>query len=277
VSLRWIDALGRVARRRTHRLRLYFGTQRVNVDLLAGWHARRSVQSVSLPVGDGGTEATFTALVEALRALRAGGGSLRGLTCDVVLADRWIVYDVVPIDLLRVTPAAAGTAVSAALADVSGARADALEVRWQWQSDGRSVFAMALPRPLLARLRGTLASGGIELGSATGEFVAVYNTQRASFTGRRVVFAVGREAGAQIAVLMDGIIRATRFELGGGDGASLSNAASGVLRERGDDTTTPTRYVLDADSEASVDDATLDARWSRVRPPAWVAAAAAAR
>jgi hypothetical protein len=269
VSRPWIDAF---VRRRTHRLRVYLGTQRVTVDVLVGWRARRAVHGVSLPVPAGGLDAAMVALAEALRAVRATAGSLRELACDIVLADGWIAYDVVGIDLLRVAPAAAGTAVAAALADVCGVRADSLEVRWQWQADGRSAFAMAIPRGLLTRLRTVLAGPGLNLVSVTGEFIAVYNAQRTSFSGRRVVLAVGREAGAQIAVLVDGLIRATRFELGGG-GAGLAQAAAGVLRERGDDTTTPTEYVLDADSD---DDTGIDVRWSRVRPPGWATARPAA-
>src|SRR5262249_51896711 len=112
----------------------------------------------------------------------------------------------------------------------------------------------------------TLAAAGLVVKSVTGEFVAVYNAQRPTFTGKRVVFAVGREAGTQIAVLVDGVIRATRFELGG-KSAGLSSAAAGVMRARGDDTTAPTDYVLDA-----IDDDDLDPRWSRLHPPAWTSA-----
>ncbi len=257
------------------RLRAYLGTQRVTVDLLAGFRSLRVAHSVTLPIAGRGLEAALTAFAEALRSLRASYGSLRDLRCDIVFADGWIAYDVVAMDVLRVSPAAAGSAVAAALADVCGTRADALEVRWQWQADGRSVFAMALPRGVLAKVQAVLASGGVVPGSVTGEFVAVYNAQRTGLKGRRVVLAVGREAGAQIAVLVDGIIRATRFELGGTD-VSLTGAAAGVLRERGDDTTTPTDYVLDADDEAGFGASVLDARWSRVRSPSWAGARARA-
>lgn len=265
MSLRWIEQL---VRRRTHRVRVYLGTRHVTVDLIAGWRTRNLARGVSV-AHEGSIDAALAALAEALREVRRTAGSLRGLACELVLADGWIVYDVVTLDLLRVTPASAATAVGAALADVAGVRAESLDVRWQWQRDGRSVFAMAVAHATLARLRGTLASAGLQLGSLTGEFIAVYNAQRPGFTGRRIVLAVGREGGAQIAVLVDGVIRATRFELGSTGGVQLSNAAAGVMRERGDDTTTPTDYVLDAVADTGHEP--IDPRWARVRPPAWTA------
>jgi hypothetical protein len=218
----------------------------------------------------GGLDAAITALGEALRALRAEAGDLSGLACEVVLADGWIMYDIVSIDLLRVSPRSADAAIAATLEDVAGAHPGSLSVRWQWQRDGRGVFAMAVPRVLLGKLKTAFAAVGLALESVTGEFVAVYNAQRKALTGRRVVFAVGREAGAQIAVLIDGVIRATRFELGAADSAGLSSAAAGVMRARGEDTTAPTNYVLDAIVEDGR--APHDPRWSRVRSPAWIAA-----
>ena len=263
-------SIERVLRRRTQRVRVYFGTRQVTVDLLAGWR-RQLVRGVSQTIETtGGLDAAVAALGEALRALRAEAGDLRGLACDVVLADAWIIYDVVAIDLLRVSPRAAGAAVAATLEDVAGVHPGSLAVRWQWQGDGRGVFAMAVPRSTLGKLKTAFAAAGLALKSVTGEFVAVYNAQRGAFTGHRVVFAVGREAGAQIAVLIDGVIRATRFELGGADTVGLSSAAAGVMRARGDDTTAPTDYVLDAMPEDG--HAAHDPRWARVRPPSWVKA-----
>lgn len=250
---------------------MYFGTRHVTVDLLAGWRRRQLLRGVSQPIdGEGGLDAAIAALGEALRALRAEAGDLRGLACEVVLADGWIVYDVISIDLLRVSPRSANAAIAATLEDVAGAHPGSLSVRWQWQSDGRGVFAMAVPRVMLGKLKTALTAAGVELESVTGEFVAVYNAQRSALTGHRVVFAVGREAGAQIAVLIDGVIRATRFELGGASTVGLSNAAAGVMRARGDDTTAPTDYVLDA--VANDGRGPHDPRWARLRPPAWVTA-----
>jgi hypothetical protein len=250
---------------------VYFGARQVTADLLAGWRRPQLLHAVWQSIDEGGgLDAATAALSEALRALRAEAGDLSGLACEVVLADNWIIYDVVSIDLLRVSARSAETAVAATLEDVAGAHPGSLLVRWQWQRDGRAVFAMAVPRVTLGKLKNALAAAGLVLSSVTGEFVAVYNAQRSALTGRRVVFAVGREAGAQIAVLNDGVIRATRFELGTAGSAGLSSAAAGVMRARGEDTTAPTDYVLDAIAED--ERAPIDTRWSRLRPPAWVAA-----
>jgi len=266
-------SIERLLRRHKQRVRVYFGTEQITVDLLSGWRRVQLVCGVAQPIdGAGKLDAAVFALGEALRTLRAEAGDLRGLACDVVLADGWIVYDVVAIDLLRVSPQSAGIAVAATLEDVAGVHAGSMIVRWQWQRDGQGVFAMGIPRVTLAKLKAALATAGLAVRSVTGEFVAVYNAQRTGFTGKRVVLAVGREAGAQIAVMVDGMIRATRFEIGAGGSAGLSNAAAGVMRARGEDTTTPTDYVLDAIAE----DADKDPRWERLRPPAWATSQRAA-
>jgi hypothetical protein len=265
-------SIERMVRRHTQRVRVYFGTRDVTIDLLAGRRKQRSLRRLTHSIEDVGVlDSALVALGAALHALRTEAGDLRGLACEVVLADGWIVYDVISIDLLRVKPRAAHSAIVATLEDVAGAHAGSLLVQWQWQSDGRGVFAMAIPRATIGKLKATFATTGLVLKSVTGEFVAVFNAQRRSLTGRRVVFAVGREAGAQIAVLNNGVIRATRFELGGAGSASLSSAAAGVMRVRGEDTTAPTNYVLDAAAEDALDP--HDARWERLRPPAWVSAA----
>jgi hypothetical protein len=257
----------RLAQRRAQRVRVYFGTQRVTVELSTGARRPQPLRSTSQPIdAAGGLDAALAALGEAMGALRAGTGDLRGLACEVVLADGWIVYDVVALDLLRISSPAAGVAVTATLEDVAGAHPGSLAVRWQWQHDGRGVFAMAVPRVMLGKLKATTAGAGLVLKSVTGEFLSVYNAQRSAITGRRVVFAVGREGGAQIAVLSDGVIRATRFELGGTGGNRLSRAAAGVMRARGEDTTAPTEYVLDATSDDGPEP--HDPRWARLRSPA---------
>jgi hypothetical protein len=254
-------------------VRVYVGTTRVTVDLLAG-RRRQLVRGVTLPIGppaasagESGAAALDT-LAEALEALQAETGHLHAMRCDVVLADAWIVYDVVPVDVVRIAPAAAELAIGAALADVAGVPAQDLAVRWQEQDDGRAAFAMAMPRELLARLSDLLRAYGLSVASMTGEFVSVFNAQRRSLTGRRAVLAVGREAGAQIAVLVDGAICATRFELGRAPASALSQAAAGAMRARGEDTTAPVDYVLDAAGAVEQD----DDRWVRVQPPAWAAA-----
>lgn len=275
MSRRWTDWIGGgAARRLSRRVRVYVGARRVNADLLTGWRKRQMKRGVTLPVDNppvgSRLEATLAALHDALHSLRVECGDrragLRGLECDVVLADSWVIYDVVPLDLARTTPDVAQRAISAALADVAGAKPGALAVRWQAQRDGFA-FAMAVDRELRAKVRVVLGRFGLTTATMTGEFVSVFNAQRKTLAGRRAVLAVGREDGAQIAVVVDGAIAATRYEVGRAGAGALSQAAASVMRARGDDTTAPISYLLDDTLEA-LD----DARWKRVASPAWAVA-----
>lgn len=262
-------------RRLTHRVRVYLGTGHVAADLLAGG-GKRHLCGIRESIGtEAGPDGALTALSKVLGALREQAGDLRGIPCEVVIADGWIVYDVVPIDVMQVPAETAASVVAATLADVAGQRADSLEVRWQWEHDGRGAFAMAMPRALLSQVHSLLAQAELDVRSVTGEFVAVYNVQRTRMTGHRVVFAVQRESGAQIALLADGGIRATRYELGRNGSAGLSRAAAGVMRARGDDTTADIDYVLDPGQSGNGNqgDTSDDAHgWSTVNPPTWTSA-----
>jgi hypothetical protein len=258
--------------RATRRVRVYVGTAHVAVDLLAGWPRRQSRGLRESIRAGAGFDEGLTALARALRAFAAADSDPRGFSCDVVLADCWVVYDVVPLDVMQVSAGAAQSIIGATLADVSGVRADALEVRWQWQRDGRGAFAMAIPRDVLARLKEVLAQQGLAVKSVTGEFVAVYNAQLDRMTGPRVFFAVDRDSGAQIALLADGAIRATRFELGHNSLSGLSRAAAGVMRARGDDTAAPIDYVLDAGRPGAGNPPEAAAGWLTLSPPPWIAA-----
>src|SRR5262249_15595704 len=112
-------SIERLIRRHTRRVHVYFGARRVTADLLAGWRHPQLLFGVSRSIDEsGGLDAAIAALVEALRALRAEAGDLTGLACEVVLADNWIVYDVVSIDLLRVSSRSADAAIAATLEDV---------------------------------------------------------------------------------------------------------------------------------------------------------------
>ncbi len=266
MSRRWIE---RLARRWTRRVRAYAGTRSVAVELLSARGTRRHgaarADIGAAPDGDR-SAALLAALEEALRALQAqAGGSLRGLRCDLVLADAWVVYDVVAVDLARLKPALAQRAIAAALADVAGTDAEALVVSWQAQRGG-APFAMAIARALAQRLLAAVQEFGLAPASMTGELVAVFNAQRKRLGGRRAVLAVGRGDGAQIALLAAGAIAATRFELGRTGAGELARAAAGALRTRGEDSGAAIDYLLDADGGGDE-----DGPWRRVPPPAWTA------
>jgi len=279
VSRRSIDLrLGRF----TRRLRVYFGSAYVAVDVLSVLKGRR-LRGVRESVGAGSDfDAAMGALARALDAMASAGGDLRGLTCDVVIADRWLLYEVVAVDVTQVPRQAASAAVAATMADVSGTRADALEVSWQWQRDGRSVLAMGIQRARLVQLRAVLERGGLAIRSVKGEFVAVLNDQRPNLGAKRVVLAVSRDGGAQVALLSEGEIRSIGFEVDCRNGAALVRAATNVMRMRGDDTTAEVDYVIDPGEPPEdrrehehYDDAMTASpdHWRRVRTPEWAAAA----
>lgn len=270
MSLRSIE---RRLQRFTHRARIYVGTAHVAVDILAGW-GRRRVRSTRIPVGaDAGFDAALQALAKGLQEAVAPDGDLRGQACSVVLADAWMLYDVVPLDVMQVSSGSAASIVAAALADIAGARPRTLEVQWQWQRGGHSAFAMAIARDRLARLRTLLAQHGLAVKSVTGEFVAVYRAHRRTMTAPRIVFALDRDAGAQIALVDQGAIRAMRFEVGRADPVDLSRAATRLMRTLGDDTTAPIHYVLDSDRPnrgGERDHVGQAGAWSALCPPPWM-------
>lgn len=266
MSRHWTaDLLGMLWRSYARRVRVYVGAERVAVDLVAARSARLLKSATrAIAAGDDAAAAAADALAQALQTLAAEVESLRGVGCDLVLADNWVVYDVVALDLVRVSDAAAQTAIAAALGDIAGLAPQSLAVRWQAQDGGRSAFAIGVPRALLEPLLAQMRAFGLRPRTATGEFVSVFNAQRRTLRGRRAVLAVARDAGAQIAVLIDGAIAATRYEIGRCRASALTTAAANAMRARGADTTAPIDYVLDA-GHARPD----DVRWRRVPPPVW--------
>ncbi len=262
-----------ILRRVTHRVRAYVGTSEVVVDVLGG-RRRPSLCAVREPIeSTEGPDAVLDALDRAVNRASVGQGGVRGLTCDVVVADAWVVYDVVALDVMQVPPDSASAVIASTLADVAGVPPEALDVRWRWQRDGRGAFAMAIPRDLLAQLRMRLEQHGLSVRSVTGEFVAVYDAQRERMTGARVVFAVVRSAGTQIALLSDGVIRATRFEMGRNGATALLGAVTAVMRARGEDTAAAIQYLIDTGSpdSAAARAQVSAAGWLLVNPPPWAA------
>jgi hypothetical protein len=263
----------------TRRLRVYVGHRHVAIDILSVMGARRLHGARENFDIASGFDAALKALATALNSLSAEFGPLRELACDVVIADRWLLYDVVELDVMDVPLQATRSAAAATLADVGGSRADALEVSWQWQRDGNSVLAMGISRESLSHLRAVLAQQGLATRSVTGEFVAVFNAQRTRLTGRRVVFAVSRDSGAQVALLAESAIRSTSFELGCTSGRELVRVAVNAMRARGDDTTAGIDFVVDPgeppeDKREHYDAAAPSGadHWLRVSPPEWAAA-----
>jgi hypothetical protein len=180
----------------------------------------------------------IAALAPALAAMEAGvsadgGKSIRGLVCDVVIDDAWMLYDVVRADLRGLSPRAADALIGASLADVAGVAASELVSRWQPQGDSPYTLACGLPANALPVLGETLRAHRMVLGSVEGEFVLEYNRYRQSLEPKCSVIAVVREAGAQLAVLIDGVLTSMSFEFGVGAPKELELRGRGLLRVAG--------------------------------------------
>jgi len=229
-------------------LRARIGTERLTLELYA---SRRKPQQLArlerhyVNAADPGTASLPTELAEAmvalapaLEALEAdlaanGGKSLRGVVCDVVIDDAWMLYDVVRADLRGLSPRAADALIGASLADVAGVAASELVSRWQPQGDSPYTLACGLPANAMPALGETLRARRIELGTVEGEFVLEYNRHRESLEPKCSVIAVVREAGAQLAVLMNGVLTSMSFEFGVGAPKELELRGRGLLRVAG--------------------------------------------
>jgi hypothetical protein len=250
------DAAGRVALRRWRsRVHAYVGTHHVHVELRTlgsrfDWRPARTLRR-RVERGAGATlAAALDALDDALHALRANAegateADFGQAACDVVLADAWLVYDVIDIDLATLSPSLAERAVSAALADIAGLPAESLSVRWQRQRGGHGAFGMAIARDDIEALRRLLSRHGLRLAAVTGEFVAVLKSQREALKAEQAIVAIGRAAGTQLAAVIDGEIAAMQFEAGPLGPSGLPGVAQRALRARGLETGASLSYCVD--------------------------------
>jgi len=270
----------RVALRRLRcRVLAYVGTHHVHVELRTlGRSLRwRNVHAVRQPVGrmaESGLSAALAVLDGALQELRIAaardvGADFGGARCEVILADAWVAYDVVPVDLAMLSPALAQRAIAAAMGDVLGAPAETLSVRWQRRRDGRGAFGMALRTDDLALVRQTVAAQRLRLSGVTGEFVAVLNRQRAELPSGRAVVAVVRAAGTQLATLVGGEVALAQFETGLGDASALPEVARRALSARGLEVTAAMDYCVDAGRPAPTVDMPAAGVWHWLAAPAW--------
>jgi len=234
-------SLGRVLRAR-------IGTERLTLELFSSRRKPRLLARLErnyVSAGDPDTASLPTELAEAIAALAPaldalevavtadGGKSLRGVVCDVAIDDAWMLYDVVRADLRGLSPRAADALIGASLADVAGVAATELVSRWQPQGDSPYTLACGLPANAMPVLGETLRARRIELGAVEGEFVLEYNRHRENLEPRCSVIAVVREAGAQLAVLMNGVLTSMSFEFGVAAPKELELRGRGLLRVAG--------------------------------------------
>jgi len=242
------------------RLRLRVGAEIAWADLLVGWRKQRLVaaQQIEYRPGVATLPEAIMALDPLLASMAAAAGPIKGLTCDVLIGDAWMLYDVVRADLRSLSPHAANDVVRSALADVAGIPPSELVTRWQTQGDGRCTIACGIPASVPPSIKALLRAHGLHAGEIVGEFVHEYNAHRDQLLSRCAVISLVRETGTQLAVAAGGVVSAMSFELGVRAPEELETRGRSLLRGAG--------LPLDADTRFF---ALLPAGWTP--PPPWVA------
>lgn len=244
------------------RVRAHVGADAVRAEWWRGWRQGVCAQSVELASeGAAELEAAIERLDAAFAQLAERGARLTGARCEVVLADAWLLYDVIEADLRDAPARVADETIRAALADVAGVAPAALDVRWQPQ--GARYGACALPAAATRSLVQVCAKHRLRLRSVTGELVEVFNAQRARIAADAAAWllAVVRPAGAQFGLWRSGALAATSFEPAANDAAALERHGRALLRRAG----------IDADSIRCYADAAAGC----ALPAGWIAVGAA--
>jgi hypothetical protein len=184
----------------------------------------------------------IAAVGELLSALAAAAGPIRGLRCDVLIADAWMLYDVVRADLRSLSPRAADDVVRSALADVAGVPPSDVVTRWQTQAGGQCTIACGMPAAVLPSLQSLLSAHRLRPGEIVGEFVHEYNAHRDRLATRCAVISLVRETGTQLAVATDGVLTAMSFELGVRAPEELEVRGRSLLRGAGIAADADTRF-----------------------------------
>ena len=242
------------------RIRLRVGAEGARADLVAGWRKPRVVasQQIEYRPGVATLPEAIASLAPLLDALAAAAGPLKGLTCDVLIGDAWMLYDVVRADLRSLSLHAANDVVRSALADVAGIPPSEVVTRWQTQPGGGCTVACGMPAAVLPSIQALLQSYRLHAGEIAGEFVHEYNAHRDQLLARTAVISLVRETGTQLAVAAGGVLTAMSFELGVRAPEELEVRGRSLLRGAG--------LAVDADTRFL---ALLPAGWT---PPApWVA------
>jgi len=246
----------------SRRLRLRVGAEGARLDLVAGWRKPRvaATQQIEYRPGVATVSEAIVALDPLFAALVAATGPIKGLTCDVLLGDAWMLYDIVRADLRSLSPRAADDVVRSALADVAGLPPSDVVTRWQTQSGGQCTVACGMPAAVLPSLQTLLQLHKLHPGEIAGEFVHEFNANRNRLASRSAVISLVRETGTQLAVAAGGVLTAMSFELGVRAPEDLEVRGRSLLRSAG--------MSLDADTRFF---ALLPAGWTP--PPPWVALA----
>jgi hypothetical protein len=182
------------------------------------------------------------ALDSALQELRGQGHRTDGLRCDVTVEDGWMVYEVIEGDLHGYPGRTADGLARAVLADTAVLEPDALTVRWQRQTQARTI-ACALPSDALQALQGVLGRHAARLGTVEGELVARYNEARAEGPPAAALVALPGGHGTQLGLLLNGSFVAVSYEAGVRDATTLLARGRGLMRAAGHEPDDGTRFV----------------------------------
>ena len=200
------------------------------------------------------------ALGTELDMLVASGTTLRGARIDVMVADAWLIYDILDIDLRDLPDRAAAATVSALLADLGGVEPGSLVARWHTIARPLTQLVCAMPADAVASLNDLVRRHRLRWGNMQGEFVSAFNSHRGEFDSAPTALAVMRPYGTQIGVVANGVLAALHHEGGSPILDRLTTLCESLLRRAGYEFDPSMRYLADAR------DLELCAPWCSVQP-----------
>jgi hypothetical protein len=220
----------------------------------------RTGQAASAPAAAGAGAAAVVALtaslapaIEAVFAELAKTASLRGARLEVEWADALMVFDVANGDFAGNSDAQLQTVAAACMAELLGDAAQAHEIRWQLQRDGKHLLIGAIAHEYLHMLTSAAKQHGLQLASIEPDFCLQWNRHAAAVKRDTSVFAVVSGHDAVIACVAKGAV------------AAISSGAwvNGALprSEANDDTSKLARAVSDG---RPVKEPLLDIRLTRL-------------
>ena len=202
------------------------------------------------------------ALGTELDALTGSGTTVRGARIDIVVADAWLIYDIVEIDLRDLPDRTAESTVSALLADLAGVEPGSLVARWQTIGRPATQLTCAMPADAAASLNDLVRRHRLRWGTVQGEFVSALNSHRSEFDGVPTALAVMRPQGTQIGVVSNGVLAALHHEGGVPVLDRLTALCDSLVRRAGYESDQSMRYLADARQVE------IGAPWRSVQPVA---------
>lgn len=231
------------------RIHALLGSATVEFEISEGWRTRGQTERRE-STSDGPRFDSLLACVGALGteldALIASGTTLRGARINLVVADPWLIYDIVEIDLRDLPDRAAESTVSALLADLAGVEPGSLVSRWQTIARPATQLACAMPADAAAALNGLVQRHRLRWGDVQGEFISAFNSYRCEVDGVPTALAVMRPHGTQIGVVSNGVLAALHHEGGSPVVDRLAALCDSLVRRAGYEFDQSMRYLADA-------------------------------